>query len=83
MALQIDFDGVWDWGTRERIESALREGVGDPPSGESWNVSVTSFGAYCVVLVKATKHTCRKVFLLRAAELPQAIPAWLKLYPLS
>jgi len=83
MALQIDFVGLWDCGTRKRVEGALREGIGDPPSGESWNVSVNSFGAYCVVLAKATEHTRRKVFLLRAAELPEAIPVWLKQEPLT
>jgi hypothetical protein len=82
MGLQILFDGLWNQGTMKRLESSLRECI-DPPSGEAWSVTVTSFGSYCIVLVKATQQTCRKVFLLRAAELPEAIPAWLKQYPLS
>jgi hypothetical protein len=82
MGLQIDFDGLWNQDTVERLESALRECI-DPPSGEVWSVSVTSFGSYCVVLLKATQQTRRKVFLLQAAELAEAVPVWLKLYPLQ
>jgi hypothetical protein len=83
MGLQIDFDGLWNQGTIERLESALRKCIGDPPPGEIWRVSVTSFGSYCVVLVKATQQTCRKVFFMKAAELAEAIPVWLKQYPLQ
>jgi hypothetical protein len=83
MALRIDFDGFWDWGTTRRIEGALRQCLGDPPSGEEWSVSVTSFGSYCVVLVKTNHQTRRKLFLLHPFELTEAIPNWLKQYPLQ
>ena len=82
VSLQIDFDGLWNQGTMKRLESALRECI-DPPLGEVWSVSVTSFGSYCVVLVKATQQTRRKIFFLQAAELAEAIPVWLKQYPLQ
>jgi hypothetical protein len=83
MTLKIDFDGLWDWGTKTRFESTLRECIGEAPGNEEWNVFVTSYGCYCVVLVKTPQHTRRKVFLLRALELVEAIPAWLKQYPLQ
>jgi hypothetical protein len=82
MGLQIDFEGLWNQGTMKRLENSLRECI-DPPPGEAWSVSVTSFGSYCIVLVRATQQTRRKVFLLQAAKLAEAIPVWLKQYPLQ
>lgn len=82
MSLHIDFEGVWDVHTKVLVESALRACIGDLPEGAEWSVSVGSFGGYCTIIVKATQQTRRKVFLLRASELSEAIPDWLKAYPL-
>jgi len=82
MSLQIDFDGFWDWSTKKSIESALRECIGDPPRDEEWNVALTSYGGYCIVLAKTTQQTRRKMFFLRPSELAEVIPMWLKEYPL-
>jgi hypothetical protein len=83
MSLQINFDGLWDCETYTRIESTLRECVGTPPGDDEWNVSVTSYGNFCVVLVKTLQQTRRKAFELCGLELAAAIPAWLKEYPLE
>jgi len=82
MSLHIDFDGLWDVQMKARLDSTLRACIGDPPGGQDWNVFVTSFGGFCTVLVKASQQTRRKVFLLHASELAEAIPDWLKQYPL-
>jgi len=80
MSLHIDFEGRWDVQLKARVDSTLRACIGDP--SEDWNVLVTSFGGFCTVLVKASQQTRRKVFLLHASELAEAIPDWLKQYPL-
>jgi len=46
------------------------------------DVAVTSYGSYCIVLVKTAQQARRKLFFLRALELVEAIPIWLKQYPL-
>ena len=82
MSLHINFDGVSDSGIQARIETAIRDCIGNPPRGEDWSVTVTSFGSGCTVVVKTPNQTRKKVFLLRASELPEAIPPWLRQYPL-
>lgn len=83
MSLHVDFDGLWDVQTKARIDRALRSCIGDPPQDEEWSALVTSYGSYCIVLVKTLQQTRRKLFLLRALELSEAIPGWLKQYPLQ
>jgi hypothetical protein len=82
MSLLIDFDGLWDGGSETRVESALRECIGQPPGDEEWSVAVTSYGSYCMVFVKTAQQTRRKMFFLSASELAEALPVWLKQYPL-
>lgn len=82
MGLCIDFGGLWDVQTQEHIEDTIRTCIGDPPVGHEWSVLITSYGGFCVVLIKTTEQTRRKLFLLPAAELADAIPPWLDLYPL-
>ena len=82
MSLLIDFDGLWNGGTEARVENALRECIGQPPGDEEWNVAVTSYGSYCMVVVKTAQQTRRKMFFLSASELVEALPVWLKQYPL-
>jgi hypothetical protein len=77
--LQVDFEGISDSETRDRIEKAVR-GVGDVPEGERWSVRVSSLGSGCQVLVKTPNQTRKKLFFLRARELPEAIPTWLRQY---
>jgi hypothetical protein len=83
MAVEIDFKGLWEFGTMERFESTLRGCIGNPPENEEWSILVTSYGCYCVVLAKAPEHTCRKIFGLRSLEFIDAIPAWLEQRPLE
>lgn len=83
MAVEIDFKGLWECGTKMRFESTLRGCIGNPPENEEWSILVTSYGRYCVVLAKAPQHTCRKVFGLRSLEFIDAIPAWLEQHPLE
>jgi hypothetical protein len=83
MSLEIQFGGLWDCKTETHVESTLRECVGDVPGNEKWKVSITSYGSYCVVLVKTPRQTCRKVFALMALASNDAIPAWLNEYPLK
>ena len=52
MSIQICFDGVWHVQTRQVVESALRSCIGAPPDGEEWNVTITSYSNFRVVLVK-------------------------------
>jgi hypothetical protein len=82
VSLCVDFDGFWDTVVMKRIDDALRSCIGNPPDGEEWTVSLTSFSGYCVVFVKTLQQTRRKMFFLRASELVEAIPTWLELYPL-
>jgi hypothetical protein len=82
MGLHIEFDGIGDSETRVRIESALRQCICEPPEDEEWDVAVTSYGRYCIVLVKTAQQARKKLFFLRALELVEAIPIWLKQYPL-
>lgn len=82
MGLRIDLDGVWDLEVRTRIEGAIRDCVGEPPSGEDWSVSVSIFDSYSVVIVKTTHQTRRKMFFSEVSKLSEAIPEWLQQYPL-
>ena len=83
MSLTVNFEGLWTSDTKTRLEKALRECVGEPPGDEEWSLAVSSYGRYCIVLVKTAQQTRRKVFFLRAAELAEAIPMWLEQYPLQ
>ena len=55
--LHIDFDGVWDVGTQSCLESALRTRIGEPPAGENWSEVATSFGNFCLVLLRTSLQT--------------------------
>ena len=79
--LQIVFEGIRDSATKSRIETALRVSIGDPPENAEWNVTVTSYGSYCTVLLEATQQTRRMMFFLAPEKLPEAITMWLKQYP--
>lgn len=82
MSLRIDFDVLWDPQAEVQVENAIRACVTDPGEGESWTALVTSFDSFCTILVRATQQTRRKLFLLPASELAEAIPEWLQQYPL-
>ena len=82
MGLHIDFDGVWDMKARARIEGAVRDCVGEPPKNEDWDVSIRTFGGYCLVSVKTLHQTRRKMFFSDVSKLAEAIPEWLQQYPL-
>jgi hypothetical protein len=78
MIVDIRFEGLWDCTTKRHFESALREYIGNAPENERWDVIVTSYGRYCVLLAKTSQQSFRKVFVLRGLEFVDAISAWLK-----
>jgi hypothetical protein len=82
MGLHIDIDGVCDLKARTHIESAIRECIGEPPGDEDWNVSISGFGGYSVVVVRTPRQARRKMFFSNVWNLSEAIPEWLQQYPL-
>ena len=81
MSLQISVEGISDPGQRSKIENAIRDGVGECPEDEDWRVTAACFDDSCTVLFKTPRQSRTKVFVRNAAELPDAIRVWLKMYP--
>lgn len=82
MIADIRFQGLWDCTTRTRFERTLRECIGNAPDNEGCDIVVTSYGSYCVLLAKTSRHSFRKVFALRGSEFGDALSAWLQQFHL-
>jgi len=84
LGLIIDFNEGWLSQTKNGIEEALRECIGEPPDGETWVVSLTAGFAqlYCEVRVRTASQTRTRFFFEEPHNLPNAIHDWIKLYPL-
>jgi hypothetical protein len=82
MPLHIDIDGVLDLKAKAQIESSVRECVGDPPTDEEWNVSISRLDAQSVVVVRTPRQAVRKMFFSNLWDLSAAIPAWLQQHPI-
>ena|SRR5579872_6997524 len=69
--------------SRSRIESVIRDCIGDrPKEEEDWKIWIYSSSGYCQVTVKGPSQTRGRFFFDHGHTLPEKVRDWLESYPL-
>jgi hypothetical protein len=83
LTISIELNELADPEIKQRIESVIRDCIGDrPKQEEDWKIWIYSSSDYCQVTVKGPSQTRGRFFFDHGHTLPEKVRDWLEAYPL-